>query len=104
MILYIFLYHFCAERKIILQPRAVISQSLIRNHSLWFGTSGTKPYLVAGENVTRYRYTTALGQAGFYGDAVKVSDFHPGDPGSIPVRVRSEEFFFACYRVAVLIY
>ena len=27
----------------------------------------------------------------------RVSDFDPGDPGSIPGRVRYEEFFFACY-------
>ena len=52
---------FGAQRKIILNPHAVIPYQ-IRNHSLWPGTSGTKLSLV-WENVTGYRYITALVQS-----------------------------------------
>ena len=60
------------------------------------GSSGTKPNLV-GENVTGYRYTYTLVQpcctSRLLGRCGRVSDCHPGDLGSIPFRVRSEDIF-----------
>ena len=72
------------------------SRSLIRNHSLWPGTSRTKPNLV-GENVTGYRYMYTLVwpccTSRLLWRRGRVSDCHPGDPGSILVQVRSEDIF-----------
>ena len=72
------------------------SPSLLFQHSLWPGSSGTKPNLV-GVNVTGYRYKYTLVQpcctSRLLWGRGRVSDCHPGDPGSIPVRVRSEDIF-----------
>ena len=74
------------------------SPSLFKNHSLWPGKSRTKPNLV-GENVTGYMhiYIYKLVQPCCTRRLLwrrgRESDCHPGDPGSIPVRVRSEDIF-----------
>ena len=62
--------------------------------------------LLASVNVTGYRYITHLYclavQAGFYSDAVECWIFVGRVAGSILSRVRSEEFFFTCYRCVFL--
>ena len=82
------------------------SPSLIRNHSLWPGTSRTEPNLV-GENVIGYRYIYTLVQLCCTSRLLwrpdRVSGCHLGDPGSIPSGSGPKIFFFTCHIVTITV-